>query len=281
VRIDCPALEAQQRDALEARLRADVMVRETPSGTLLVLCGAEHGSVQWAPEAGAATVRSFDIGKDHATFVDQLLSAVDLVLPVKATEVVAREAPAPREPEPEPHIEPNVAATSSRLPDDPSGTALVAGAVAEAWDVGGLGVAGGALLGLRARFRGRWTARLYGEAMWLANPPDLYRVSAVGGNATLGAFIDRAADWELGIGFAAATIAIDADEPLRPSRHQRTAVGGLLYGAHHVQIDRVTLSVVPELRFYPSPVVVHQNGSEQLRLPAVTGVLAVTLSYWL
>ena len=57
VLVECPGLDSELRAAVEARARADLLVKRLQPGRLLIMCSADQATAEWRPEAGTPARR--------------------------------------------------------------------------------------------------------------------------------------------------------------------------------------------------------------------------------
>src|SRR5882724_13633190 len=83
VAVDCPGFDAEGRAALDARARADLLVRND-GGTLVIVCRGNTATLSWHPLAGAPSTSATPITDDARASADSVLEALDTLLALPA-----------------------------------------------------------------------------------------------------------------------------------------------------------------------------------------------------
>jgi hypothetical protein len=179
IAVDCPAFDNESRAALDARARADLLVRNA-AGTFVVVCREEQGHLTWHPLAGAPGSATVALDADPRTSIERILEGLGGL--VAATTPVSTEAapagtdgpppvvvppaptaipaPAPRSRvEPPPHAPPEPHETPRR---GFRGVLLGAGMGGELWSrTAALGPRASLLVALPARFEAGTAATVF------------------------------------------------------------------------------------------------------------------------
>src|SRR5262245_20229034 len=83
VAIDCPSFDGETRAALDARARAELLVRSR-AGTLIIVCQGSDATLTWHPLDGSPTARTMPLADDARASIDRFLEALDLLLTSKS-----------------------------------------------------------------------------------------------------------------------------------------------------------------------------------------------------
>jgi hypothetical protein len=96
VEIDCPQLGEEPRAALEARAKAELLVRRE-QGTLLVSCRLEAADVRWTPASGDPVEHRIALAADAVATEEQILEALELLLRPHQPQSATPNSPVPAE----------------------------------------------------------------------------------------------------------------------------------------------------------------------------------------
>jgi hypothetical protein len=99
IAVDCPTLDAESRAAVEARARADLLVRNTP-GTFVVVCSAGEGRLSWHPLAGVPQTATVPLDADPRANVDRILEGLENLVAAGATPIPTVETSGSAQPPP-------------------------------------------------------------------------------------------------------------------------------------------------------------------------------------
>jgi hypothetical protein len=254
VRIDCSALDAEAKNALEARARADLQVRGVSHGRLGVTCTSRDVTLTF--DAAQRFSRSLPL---TALSIDALLGALDDL----AGDAREERSPAPADQEPA-----AVAVRPRPSPRRTSRRTLGARAAVhvEAWGtsafatgpradvfvgIGRLDVVAGFGAGFAAGVQHGLSADLVDVVLgaeFRFGPKDVLRVGA----GVLGGFFH-----------------VHAPAALSPSAADRTTPGLWLGARAALPLGRVVLSLSPDLRGYLRPKTVNVDKSKVFGLPPV------------
>ncbi|HEX4340506.1 MAG TPA: hypothetical protein VH062_31575 [Polyangiaceae bacterium] len=272
--VDCPGFDAETRAALEARAKAELLVRNAP-GTFVVACRGPSASLSWHPLAGRPAVTVATLDADARASVERVLEALDTLLTTPA--------PAPAEsvantPAPLPVLAPEPVATVVRPPPvlalpPPStpptelpprtsqwpGLLVSAGVATELWSKT-------AALGPRARLLVPVTSHLELGALvtvlFTTRSPESVSGRSVRIGATGDCGVDRGSRFRVGAGVFAdlvhASATVGSDDA--------TEFGAMLHATAALVEAPVRIELGPTLVVHPKPIDVilgpKRDGSE-------------------
>ena len=288
VTVDCPALDAEHRAALEARAKSDLIVRHE-TGSLVFQCIGPAGAVAWTPASGQTLRAEITLPSNADAAIDALLESAERLL-VTSHDAPPAAAPSPplvvstpaaeTPPPPQPVVAPPPEAPAVR--PEPSQKAsrgvplgVAAGAALEIWDwVPALGP--GVLLGWYVAPQLRLEAGgtlLFTTEDNLGIGGRLVRLHA-GGELALG----DERRFRLGAGVLVETLkATDSDGG---ESAQDTAYGGRLHGHFAAPLSSAwNAAFGPFLSGRAAPVKVELGSTEAFRIPVVTGGLEIQLEW--
>lgn len=186
VAVDCPALGAEQRAALESRANAELLVRQE-SGTLVVVCEKGRAQLSWHSSKGTSPRTSVPLAADERVTVDRVLGEFDRLLneaadaPSSAEDDVGGLASAPSAPpvtKPLPATASDPGVVLSPPPsipkerEDASGSIGVsAGAALELWSSSVAGALGPNVR-VEVALQSHWVLDVGGSVRWTLLAPD-------------------------------------------------------------------------------------------------------------
>jgi hypothetical protein len=291
VAVDCPGFDAEGRAALDARARADLLVRND-GGTLVIVCRGSIATLSWHPLTGAPSTSATPITDSTRSSIDGVLEALDVLLAPPAaneeeTPVVAPEATPPEATAPPLQPKPAELAPPRAQMDSPAvdrstvvsrgrrsvEVVLGAGTAAEFWTgTAALGVRGLVAIPLPLRL----AAGATGTVLWdLASPSGVNaRLSRVALGGEYG--VDRAERFRVGAdGFVeflhAASGANGADD--------KTAFGGAVHASAALLLKPVRIQAGPIFELRPNELRVQLGASDALAVTHFTFGLAVDVAF--
>jgi hypothetical protein len=294
IAVDCPAFDSESRAALEARARADLLVRNA-AGTFVVVCREEQGRLTWHPLAGSPGTATVPLDADPRTSIERMLEGLGGLVTAAETPVSTETAPAgteatlpaiappapaavpalaaPLRVEPPPGAPPETRETSRR---GLRGVLLGAGMGGELWSrTGALGPRASVLVALPSRFEAGTAATVF----FTLRSPDqvsgrITRVALHGAYAfDSGEYFRIGADVFVDLVHAAAPNAGSAND---------VAFGGLLRATAAIVQVPVRVEIGPTLSIHPAAVQAQigpnpdgSNGAVAFRLQTFTAGLAL------
>jgi hypothetical protein len=290
--VDCPAFDAESRAAVEARARADLLVRNAP-GTFVVVC-ADDGAARlsWHPLAGVPVTAIVSLDRDLRVSAERILEGLEgLVSAGVAASTEAQPAGAVTQP---PVSSPPTAAAApfappllARPPDEPAasretwrggfgGVLLGGGMGGELWSgTAALGPRASVLLSLPARFEAGAGATMF---FTLRSPDQVsgraIRIALNGSYA-----LDRRERFRVG-----ADVFLDLVHAAAPGAGAANdaAFGALVRATAALVIDSVRVELGPTLAIHPVPLQAQigpgpggSNGSVAFTLPTFTAGLVL------
>jgi hypothetical protein len=274
VAIDCQRFDPEARAAVEARARAELIVRGA-TGTLVVACDDTRAELTWHPLIGAPSATTAFLAPEARTAIEHILEALDALLgaPRAAEPASASPPPAPAGPPTSPPPSPEDADETRRAPPDDSastartrspgffrGMVLFAGAHGELWSrVGALGPSARVEAALPLRLG----AFLSGTALWALSSPEnvdarLVRLAAGGAFG-----IDR--DERFRVGLDAFVDLVHA-RAAGSGSDDKTVGGATLFATAAFPFGPLRLEVGPTLAFRPRELQVRVGAMEALHI---------------
>jgi hypothetical protein len=300
--VDCPVLSGELLSSLEARVRADLAMKQLSDGRLHIRCASGRASVEFEPTQGPHRRLESSLTGEPENFVEQILAlAHDVTVPSEATAAGADESHFPEQPSADAST-PSTAASASVSSTTPSEAAAAPafpplrtltspapspaastpaapvrlepgiGACGELWAAQPL-----LLLGPCASFgfRLRPTLRVAGSfaISWGTAEPSAIAVRNLGGGieASFGEPL-----W-LGLGARAAWLHFTPAAGFAPSAQNAVEPELSLRAGYSWIAHRQSLVAALGLRAYPEYRDVRANGSTAFRVPVVA--LAASLEY--
>ena len=287
VAVDCPELGDEPRAALEARARAELMVREI-AGTLVVRC-RESAQLSWHPLAGDSVQSSVALAGAAPTDVERILEALDPLLgprtnpepgPAPDAGAASPSGTSTAPPPPAPTVAPVVtplarpepvappATQASAQNEDEGAWSVAAGGVVERWSSEVVGAAGGRArgeLGLPGRFSMNAGAAVL---LGLEAPSDvsarMVRFLAGGEWA-----IDVKRHLRVGVEASVDLLHASPAASLQTAAADQTLLGGGVHVAYAVRVASFGVVTGPTLGFHPGPAKVELGDHEIFRVPSV------------
>jgi hypothetical protein len=280
LRIECPKLHEDERAALEARARAELVSAPPPGGDVAIACGTGLARVTWRPFGRGSRQRTVALAAtDGATRADELLAALHEILA-----------------EPPDSAPPTVEPTGDRVtPAAPQAllrdvreeratwrSGVIAGIDAELWQ-GAIGAAVGTHFGARLSRSKMWSTVVVGALSWGLGSGQGIRAWSFGGE--LG--VDYAPVGFLRVGVGAKVRVLVADGsgldvgPVfveQGTQRLGTTAGALASIRYAVAMGPLALAAGPQLELLARPVVVEVAGSEVFRMPSLIACFSVDAS---
>jgi hypothetical protein len=292
VTVDCTALDAEHRAALEARARSGLIVRHEV-GTLVFTCAGQAGAVAWTPASGETSRGEVALPQNADAAIERLLEDAERLL--VASHAAAAPAPAPAAAVPVPQPEPPKAAlppvasaapeleapagSSERPPGEGAGLpfGVAAGASIEIWDsVPALGP--GMLLRWYAAGQLRLDAGgtlLWSTAERLGITGRLVRFH-LGGELAFG----EGQRFRVGARVLIDALKANPDAALGVDAATDTSAAARLHAHYAVPlVDTLHLVLGPYLGVRAAPVRVELGSSEAFRIPAITAGAEILLEW--
>jgi hypothetical protein len=290
VTVHCPALDPEHRAALEARAKADLIVRHE-TGTLAFECLGSTGVVAWTPGSGGTLRGELALPKDADAAIEALLEDAERLLVANHDSHLTLPAPsavppAPAEPAPPVPVAPPPSREEPAIVEPPEPArgashglpfAFAAGVAVEVWDlVPALGP--GVRIGWYAAPRLRLDVGgdlLFSTEERLGITGRLVRVHA-GGELSLG----DGERFRLGASLLFDTLKASGDASLGVGTAQDTSFGGRLHAHYAVPVAGAwRVAFGPYLTGRAAPVRVELGNSEAFRIPVITGGAEVVLEW--
>ncbi len=261
--VDCPTFDAESRAAIEARARADLLVRNVP-GTFVVVCADGEGRLSWHPLAGVPVTATVSLDPDLSVNADRILEGLEALVAAgvaPATQVQPSDAAAPAPlpaaqaidaapPAPPPSVAPprdEPASSRETGHGGFGGVRLGGGMGGELWSgTAALGPRASVLLSSPARFEAGATATVF----FTLRSPDQVSGRAVRLALTGSYALDRGERFRVG-----ADVFIDLVHAAAPGAGTANdaAFGALVRATGALVIDSVRLELGPTLAIHPVP----------------------------
>jgi hypothetical protein len=288
--VDCVALDPEHRAALEARAKADLIVRHE-TGTLAFECSGATGVVAWTPASGRTLRGQRALPSDADGAIETLLEGAErLIVAGHEAHTAAAAPPTAASPEPTEAAPPPASVIAAPPPGEPAVEprpppparpglpfGFAAGAAVEIWDQvpavgpGGL-VSWYAVPRLRIDAGG---SLLFSTEERLGVTGRLVRVRA-GGEFS----VDDAERFRVGAGLLFDTLKASADAALGVDAAQNTSFGGRLHFHYAAPVaGSWRIAFGPYLTGRAAPVRVELGTIEAFRVPVVTGGAEVQLEW--
>jgi hypothetical protein len=276
LRIECSALDADARAALEARAQAELVSEPLPSGEVEVVCDAtSSATLSWTPGGGKRRERRVELTAEMGTIDDTILASLHTLL----FEEGSPPAPPPSAlpPPPAPPVSPieQTPSQSASEPPVPSTqprrihVAGIGGGDVEVWQ-GGVNFALGAYTGLSVSPRERWAISVAVAPQWGLG--SAAGISAWGLRAVGRIEYALLPQLRIGVGASARTLWVSASAAA-PTRLEGTTVGPVLSARYVISFGAVTFAVGLKGEALVRPIVVELAGVEEFRVPSfVAGV---------
>jgi hypothetical protein len=291
IAVDCSALDAESRAAVEARARADLLVRNAP-GTFVVVCVGAEGRLSWHPLAGVPVTTTVSLDADPRTSVDRILERLGELVTAATTSAPAEAAP-PGDVVQAPDNTPPVASAAPPAPPPPppgSPPLDVPSEPAEAWRGGFRGVSlgggvsgelwsGAAALGPRASvlmsLPARFQAGAAATVLFTLSSPDQVSGRMTRVALTFAYGLDSGERFRVGADFFVDLL--HAAAPNAGSANS-TVFGALVRATAALVTHPIGLEFGPTLAIHPTPVQAQigpgpdgSNGSVPFRVQTLTG----------
>jgi hypothetical protein len=279
VAVDCPAFDDETRAALDARARAELLVREQ-GGTLVVACRGGDATLTWHPLDGQPRARVAPLAADARSSIDHILEALDSVLanapasgegPGTAVIATPEQQPAPSVPAapprpPESPAPPEAEAEATRTPEGGKPprrfrVAFGAGAIGELWS--GSEALGGHLFAALA-LPSRFSVSVTGGGLWALRTPSSVSANIVRLGAGGDYGIDRAEHFRVGADVFADLVHAESSQA---GSDDRAFVGASVRATAGFDVGRLRLQIGPTLAAHPGKVVVQIGDTEAFHVP--------------
>jgi hypothetical protein len=290
--VDCPPLDAERRAAVEARVRADLLVKRLAQGRLTITCGTDQATVQWRTGAEPPATETAALA-DSSELVDQLLALALQATsrPSQPPRPAAAEPGSAPQPEPVARAEPAQPAVQRLSPPapaaghfSPSATrplsritrlSLSAGASAEAWS-GDLAGAFGPRLGLGVSWEERAGLELVGAVQWA--PQQSEGVSATQLEVAVESRLRVYGRWWLSGAVGVSDLRVSTELERSEDSEKLLVETAWLAGRGAFDVAPLTAWVGPELHVYSAARIVRIEGRDVFSVPAVTAALGAGLT---
>lgn len=265
IAVDCPALDAESRAAVEARARADLLVRNAP-GTFVVVCLEREARLSWHPLAGTPATASAPLDVDPRVSVDRILEGLGGLVTAGAAQADADAVPtgpaveapvtadpaANAPPSARPQPPPDVRPIAPVAPDEAwrggfGGVLLGAGMGGELWSgTAALGPRVSVLLSLPPRFEAGATATVF----FTLRAPDQVSGRAVRLALTGSYALDRGERFHVG-----ADVFLDLVHATAPGAGTANdaTFGVLVRATGALLVGKVRFELGPTLAIHPTP----------------------------
>jgi len=284
VAVACPSLGVEPQSALAARAEADLLVRGT-GGKLSIVCTGSSATLTFLVADGPGQPATLPLPPEPRAAIERILEALDELLPRAPSWSAPAAAPPPPvlaplppvalPPAPQRLMPPPPVQQEERTEDwDRAGVELGAGVETELWSSAAAGALG-PRLGLSWAPEPVWALRLSGGPSWGLRAPE--GVSGFLLRLEVGAEVRFGPERSFRL---AATVL--GDRLAAASDDQSTSdfsPGGVLRASYGAWLGGVRLSGGPLLVLHPGAVRVELGARELYRIPAVTGGLAVEVSF--
>lgn len=286
--VECPAFDAESRAALEARAKADLIVRHV-SGTLSFVCGAA-GRVTWTPAGGDTVQGDVPLAPNTNEAIERFLESAEGLLlaasapvppappPADSTQVPPAAPPAEAPPPPEPEAATPVV-SESPSPRAPAARGIpfgaAAGGVFEMWDSPpALGASG------LVRWYVSRHLRLDAVGMLLFTTEASLGISGRVVRGAAGAEWSFGADERFRVGARAFVDSLRASAADGGGSSEDVSAGGRVHATYAVPLaGSVSLVFGPFLAVRGAPVRVELGAREAFRVPVVTGGAEIQLEW--
>ncbi len=262
VRIDCAALDRENRGALEARARAEIAVQPQPAGTMTVACSSGGADVEWTPSGGyAVRKQTVSLEGDQGLAVDRLLDTMHALRFAADDAPGASAAPVP------------IVAGGAHRSARPFRFGVVAAARGELWQ-GAIPGAVDGQLGVRFATRTGWSLTAGGALGRGLGPGQGLDVQTM--RASLGLGRALSARLELALGGEWRRLVASQPGALGSREQSGDTFGAFAAIRYVVAQGPFSLAVGPDVIVLARPIAVDVLTGEVFRLPRLVIGLSVT-----
>jgi len=281
IAIDCPALGAEEKAALDARARVEFLVRRL-SGTLVVVC-RETAELTWHSFDHSPVRESVPLASEPRATVEQILAALDPLLAGQSQPATPATSalgagpqmtmPTPTTPTPTPTDSPPPLATPletrSSAQSRSHGAFIQAGAVGEVW-AGSLSAALGPRVSARLELPNRFAVEVGGAMLFgLTSPNDVSaRLARVHAGSEVA--FDDARRFRAGVDLFVDFLHASAPPSLNIGSADKSVGGMDVRLSYALASGPFGLVLGPTLNLHPGPVRVELGTRELFHIPTVS-----------